>query len=416
MQQPSTIFKHLLTDRSWFAIALVALVMPFYFNWSVITIIILLLALISDLMSWKRLTNFTRTRMLFPMILLYVMYGIGILYSTDRAEGLGNLQTKLPLLLFPVFLSTIDYSKRENTAFVMLSFMTGCLLAGLICFCNAIYIWLTTGENHFFYIEFSIFMHPSYFALYLNFILCYIYQKLIFEDGVKYVKTPAAVFILFFINGLILMLSSKAGIFTAGLVQLIMLIASSIRRKKSRKVISIFLGVALFYFLFYKVILPDGYERIAYSERIVMGKPILNTASESSSLRLLIWKSSLPLVKKSFLYGTGTGDVKNELLNAYKTNGITAAFEKELNAHNQFLQTVLAIGLPGLILLLFSLVLPFFEGIRKKKYLLYMFPLIMAFNLLFESMLERQAGVVFFAFFATLLIMNNSKRLLIQSK
>ena len=409
MMQPPAILN-LKKDRSWLAAALVAFFMPFYLNWSVFAILLFFIILLSDTNSWKQFRDYKLNRLLYPMALLYIIYIAGLVYTTNREEGWFNLQTKLPLLLFPLFLPLLDYSKSNKIYLVMLSFAAGCLLAGAICIAIALYTWIASGINHFFYVDFSIFMHPSYFALYLNLILCYIYQQLIFEDGVKYFKMPVIVFTLFFVNALILLLSSKAGIFTAALVQVVALIASFIRKKHSKRAIIIFLGTALFYFLFYKVIIPANQERIMNSGQAVMNTPLSNTATESSSVRLLIWKSSLPLVKKTFLFGVGTGDVREELMKAYKSNGITSAIQYGLNAHNQFLQTLLAIGLPGLILLLLSLLLPFLKGLRSKNYLLYMFPVIVGFNFLFESMLERQAGTVFFAFFGTLLILFNSHR------
>jgi O-antigen ligase len=396
-------FTYLKKNRSWLAIALVAFFMPFYHHWSELTIVLLFIILLTDSNTWKHFMNFTHNRLLYPFILLYLMYGLGMFYTANLNEGWSDMLTMFPLLLFPIFISTLDYSVSGKKNNVMLAFLGGCMAAGLICMGNAVYTWYATGINEFLYTNLSLFMHPSYFALYLNLALCYLYQRLIFGGDTGYFKTPVIISVLFFINLLILMLYSKAGILTAGIVQCTMLTVSIKKRKNAGKAIGIVLGLTLFCFLFYKVV-PDNQERIMRSEQEVMTKPLNKASSESSSLRLLIWNSAKPLIKRTFLFGTGTGDVKDELVAVYKSNSIAVALEKELNAHNQFLQTLIAIGLPGLILLILSLASPFLFGVRTGNYLLSMFCFIMAFNFLFESMLERQAGAVFFAFFSSLLV------------
>ena len=210
-------FNSFKENRSWLAIALVALFIPFYHNWSELTIVFLFLVLLTDSAVWKRLASFTKNRLLYPMILLYLMYGIGMIYTTNLAEGWSVMTTELPLLLFPVFLSALDYSKPKQVDFIFLCFLIGCLVAALICIGVASYAWFTTDINLFFYTDLSLFMHPSYFALYLNFILCWLYQKLIFEDSNGYLKKPVLLFLLFFINAFILMLSSRAGIYSAAI-------------------------------------------------------------------------------------------------------------------------------------------------------------------------------------------------------
>jgi O-antigen ligase len=95
----------------------------------------------------------------------------------------------------------------------------------------------------------------------------------------------------------------------------------------------------------------------------------------------------------------GTGDVKDHLLEKYREKQLYNALGLELNAHNQYLQTMLALGIIGLLILLLNIVLPALYGMEMKHYLYLIFLILVAFNFLFESMLETQAGVVFYAFF-----------------
>ena len=121
--------------------------------------------------------------------------------------------------------------------------------------------------------------------------------------------------------------------------------------------------------------------------------------ASSSGERLLIWWYSFEITNDNLLFGVGTGDVKDKLLDKYREKQMYNALGLKLNAHNQYLETTLALGVIGLIVLLLILVLPAMYGMERKHYLLLIFLILIAFNFLFESMLETQAGVVFYAFF-----------------
>jgi len=133
-----------------------------------------------------------------------------------------------------------------------------------------------------------------------------------------------------------------------------------------------------------------------------MTKISANT-SDGTSERILIWKTSFEIIRENFLFGVGTGDIKDELMRKYNEKKMTTAYNLKLNAHNQYLQSFIATGFLGFIIFLSSLILPAIIAIRQKNIIYLMFIFLVAFNFLFESMLEVQAGVVFYAFFNSLL-------------
>ena len=71
--------------------------------------------------------------------------------------------------------------------------------------------------------------------------------------------------------------------------------------------------------------------------------------------------------------GVGTGDVKDHLLEKYREKQMFNALGLELNAHNQYLQTTLALGIMGLVILMLTLVLPALYGLEVKQYLYLIF-------------------------------------------
>ena len=93
----------------------------------------------------------------------------------------------------------------------------------------------------------------------------------------------------------------------------------------------------------------------------------------------------------------------------YQTHGMIVAFNEHLNAHNQYLQTFITLGIGGVIGLLVMLLYPLSHAISNRNLLYAGFIFIFILNIFVESMLETQAGNLFFAFFNALLYMYSSQ-------
>lgn len=124
---------------------------------------------------------------------------------------------------------------------------------------------------------------------------------------------------------------------------------------------------------------------------------------QNTDVRILIWKNAWNVAVEHLPFGTGTGDVRDELNRAYETNGLMALQKRNYNAHNQYLETLIGVGILGLLSLLSIFFLSFIGGIKKRDILLPVFVVMVLFFLLFESMLERKAGGDFIALFLALL-------------
>ena len=84
---------------------------------------------------------------------------------------------------------------------------------------------------------------------------------------------------------------------------------------------------------------------------------------------------------------------------------ICYAIDKETNAHNMFIETLISVGVVGVMLLLAYFVLPIVLWIRQKRFDIFFFTFLMMvfFNAMFESVFERQLGIIFFCFFNSLM-------------
>jgi O-antigen ligase len=120
--------------------------------------------------------------------------------------------------------------------------------------------------------------------------------------------------------------------------------------------------------------------------------------------RLLIWKSAIGVARKNLIIGVGTGDATDKLKKEFVSRGYIAGYYDNLNAHNQFLEILIENGLIGLILFLSILFYLAYMAINKQNILLGLFIISTVVFFIFETMLNRLAGVSFFGLFSFLLI------------
>jgi O-antigen ligase len=131
-------------------------------------------------------------------------------------------------------------------------------------------------------------------------------------------------------------------------------------------------------------------------------------APTGDKVRLIMWTvTARECLQHPF--GVGTGNVDSQLSSALQEVGHiemstkTPNNEIRYNPHNQFLQTTMELGFLGLAVFVFILAKGIQWGIRNKNGLLILVISCLSFNCLFESMLQRQTGIVFFTFWICLL-------------
>jgi O-antigen ligase len=131
-------------------------------------------------------------------------------------------------------------------------------------------------------------------------------------------------------------------------------------------------------------------------------QPFVLTQYKVHNVGVVFWAQYLKCWL-NFLLGVGTGDAKEELKKQNLKSGYTRVAELNMNAHHQFLNTHVAIGLFGLISLALSFFTAFHMGMRQQVIVLPILVTIIFLSLLTESFFETQAGIVPIAFFLSLI-------------
>ena len=348
---------------------------------------------------------------------LYILYCVGMLYSENTAFGLRDLETKMALLALPLVFACQASIEKKVTDKLMFSFIAGNILAMLICLAQSAYIYfdemylISSGQlnnvaaspKYFFSSYLSYFVHPSYFAMYLCLCVVFLFSKWSDRtDPLPEKQKILTVLLAVAVSVFIFLLASRMGIIVLSIIWLGGIVYLLLIKKYYRAgliSIGILLASALILYKSSAIIAS----RVDAAAHTMFNKHIDKTSTESSEARALIWEQAVTLLKENIPFGSGTGDVKDVLLKKYQEQGMTGAYEHRLNAHNQFLQTGIALGIPGLIVIIGMLLLPLFQ--RRNRFILFIvFTGIIILNFTVESMLEIQAGVIFYSYFSALLL------------
>lgn len=370
---------------------------------------LILLNFLIHIVFYKSLTIHPRVvHLLWPMMALYLFYIFGMGWTENMDTGYTSLERKMSLLAFPILFMVTGKKDERFFRFAFFLLILGLLVNMAFSFGQAFVCWNNGGNRDcFFSSNLSYEIHPSYLSMYtvlgIGFLL---------YDLVKYRSTAGRKQMLLYgfavlsLTLFVVFLSSKAGLLSLGLCLVLSGIWAATQLGKVKLILKIF-GIAITGIVLFFMLSSVPYERFknafavnGLSEQELFEKH--RASIESNVVRRMIWIVSKELISEN-PNGVGTGDIIPALLVKYKERGMTGALEKEFNCHNQYLQTSIALGWSGGLLVIAMIIWPIFLGVKRKDPMLLFFFLIFGINILVESMLEVQAGVVFFSLFAGVL-------------
>ena len=337
-------------------------------------------------------------------IVLYVaVVSLGIVYSNDKAGASAIIGRKVVLLIFPLCFLLTDTSYLDRRHFRALFFGLVATLAGLFIY-NAF-------TNTF------MVRHHAYSALYI--VTAFAYVSLVLIERWDAMKVWQRV--LLAMAGVLMIVytiyvNSRAGIICLyGVMAL--LTFCLMRRVMWWKALLIGILLAGATYVAEKT-LPGHTSRMdetfathtvepGGTETGVEAAANVDEDKEEvpSDARYYINTIALKTISESPLVGYGLGDYDTVLVEHYRTNGYEYGYNSRFNAHNQYTEAMLAGGVVGLAALLAMLFAPLALALRKRRSVwpVLIFTFIVAFNLLFESMLERQMGLLFIGFLVSIM-------------
>ena len=330
-----------------------------------------------------------------PFLQLLILNKLGIYWE--------HLMTKLTLFIIPIIIITCYKPYEIKIGKVLKFFTLGCLISALFCMLNSLFsYYFLENIRAFNYTSLSIFHHPGYFTMYLNFVIGITYLALLKPIEFFNISIKWSIIIISFLTLFILIASSRTGWITNIFLHIIFLTIIITNKKFSKK---IFFYLIIFLIPLVSIIYINPTIKLRFNELVKSTINVENSkkVSSSSNVRRKTWLTSTKLIKKKWLFGYGTGIGKKALKEQNKKDGYDYMVKKNFNAHNQFLQVLIDHGLIGFLILSFYSFFMIYSSIVKKKFIYTIFLSIVILNFLTESILETQSGVIFFAFFNTIL-------------
>lgn len=345
---------------------------------------------------------------------LFLLYLIGLIYTQNTDFARSDLETRSSLLLLPLL---IGITKRDNLPSYFLPIISWLFVLGLIIFeiyCYKLAYECYEGQRNRFCFESSAIsggVHPTYLSLQLIFGAFLIVNDAIKNKRQWLIKIAAGMVLANFLHFSYKLYSVGPWISLLGMLAVILFVVFYYRRK------------LLWYFGIMTGLLVLGYLAVSnldllnsdyrvikseVGEYLKDSEAYINTPEEectSVRSRIVLWTLSIEFVAKH-PFGAGTGDVKDDLLSYYRERGKPLLAERKLNPHNQYLQTTAAVGWLGLILLIGAFLYYIRFGANSGALILVGLSSLFAFGCLFESLFERQWGIVFFSFFLVALLVS----------
>ena len=336
------------------------------------------------------------------IISLWLLPFIQLLLLNKVDEYLDNLIIKITLFIIPILIMIGYHSKKINLSRILKFFIYGTITSCLFCLINAVFSYYFLKNDYAFtYSTLTLFHHPSYFTMYLNFVVGIIYLYNLKPIKNFKLSTNLSLIIVSFLSFFILFASSRTGWITNILVHLFFFSHMLYKKKITRKAIIYFLVMMIpFTTVIYtnKTIQSRFNEIITYTFQKVDQKKV----TSSTSTRKKIWSTTLKLIKGKWITGYGTGLSKKVLHEQFKKDGYDLLFKKNYNTHNQYLQVFIDQGIFGFLILVFFTFGMLYLSLQQYDFIYALFLVVMILNFMTESILEKQSGVIFFAFFNTI--------------
>ncbi|RYH76192.1 O-antigen ligase domain-containing protein [Flavobacteriaceae bacterium 144Ye] len=369
-------------------------VFPVKLNYSSMVIIALSIIGLVNLFVSKNKKNAKLTPLIFLISIPFMIYMLGLVNTTNLRYGTGFLLKNLSFVAFPfVFYSLNNYINRETlfkTYLIGLTIVNSYLIYLFIYYYNF-------GAKFYMIVTTDIY-HSTFLGMY-NIVAFWICISIFMKKNKKLYSFLATFFLLSAI------ISSARIIFVLSIVSIGLSILFIIKSRLKRILAFSMICIVGILVLFKVPSIKQKFNQFKEIKKIGFDKH--NYQSISSRFGKI--EATTTVLKENFWFGTGTGDLLDELVKEYKNMNFLMGYKYRYNPHNQYLDNLTRNGIiGGGISLIVIFLLPLYFAIRNKNKLLFTFIITVGFVCLTESVLDVHKGITFYTFFITLIISNYS--------
>lgn len=462
-------FKGLDTIQKIELTLLTLLVMAVPLYWMVasyVLVVLFVFGLAKLIFVQKFKLNKQQTRHTFAYLIFaatWVMYFIGLFYSSDTAAAWEQIGKKLYFLIFPLYFlfSDLSFINKERLRYLLYVLTFSLIAVFIIELLRASYniIFDEKTVRAFFSPNLSIFnKHHAYVSMYICLALAFLFVEIFTVESVRMKIVNIICSVILVINNFLE--NSRAGMLCMVILFLILVVWVMFVKGKKKVGLYVFLATGLL-LVVSCFVFESSFNRLVDTFNKV-------TSENKVDTRTVIYESAGPVAREYCLFGAGTGDridvlrsgyrdykekildnIKpidaeiedfdtlkvhcldtiSDMFSSYTFDSLTSEaviiaedygcqpqtvesnvmrykvanslIKGEINSHNQYFDTLISIGIIGLILMLSYFIIPVILMIKKKEYdIVYLsFMFIILFNSIFESVFERQLGIIFFLLF-----------------
>ncbi|MCF6139760.1 O-antigen ligase family protein [Flavobacterium sp. K77] len=320
----------------------------------------------------------------------FLIYAVSLLFSENIQKGITVLVRCIPIVAIPLgylFLThdaRIQFNQIFKKTFIIAASIYSCLVYFYLFqlgyfsqkhdlfYCYSFITYEFWGFNE----------HPIYLSLFFSVALFFILMQ-----GFKS-KIANAILFLIIISGLLIL--ARKGVIVAFFVLAGVFVVCTSDRKQTLRLVLIFSTLFL-------LSLSVAEIRGRFLEVFDSSK-VINNKETSSGIRYILWSTSQKAIENSNYLGVGVGDVQKVLSHELARDGYTVLAKENYNAHNQYLQIGIATGIFGIVLYVLSLGCILLDFIKKQNIEAVIMLLFFMLTFLFESVLERQNGIILYSF------------------
>jgi len=400
---------------------LIVVTMPLSVHANSISIMLLALNWIVEGQWKQKAQRLASSKYAILWIAFFFYHAVSIVYSGHKKEAQFELEKKLSFLVFPLIFSTTDFITGKNARTILKYFIGACTMACIICLGNATYYYFQGNSSLFVYhgLGSGLGFHAVYFSTFIGLCIFSVLYHLLQNIGkMKTQKKTTFIALIFFFFIFLTLLSSKTIIVAVFFISLGMGIMRFLKRYSKLAMIG---ATVLCLVVFAIIVRKTAYLNGRFQEIFVENYSSVLERSDyrgfhftGGTIRVAIWRSVFDVVNRNnaVLFGVGIGDAQTLLTNYYNEKHIypgdaVLGFKgfTHYNAHNQYLQFYLTLGIMGATLFLLILIYCYKKAIKSGNVLLLSLLLMFSAFCLTESALCSHKGVVFFMFFCSLFML-----------
>lgn len=360
-----------------------------------------------------RLRTLAARKDLLLVILFYLYNVVSGLMSKDFSEGLGMIQLRVPLLLFPLSVGTWTLKETERDR-MLLCFAAVHTLGALACLGGALVQCKVHGWDTQYLYDDALSdlanIQSVYFAL-MTEIAVFSFIYLLQKGAIK--KPVWAYVCLAFLLMFHFMLASRIGLIL--MYSGLLLFAGwrfFIQTRKWRQGLALvgFLVLCMGAFVCFFPKTLNRFRELEYTNyhydnhgvESHYNMKVTPDQWNGANIRLAIWKCAWTVSKAHLWTGVPLGDKREVLVQQYRDVHFDFAVQSRRDAHNTYLDVLVTFGIPGLLLFLAAFgVLPLARLARHKEYLGIAVVLVFLISMVTETYIDRSLGCILLGFFVS---------------